>query len=391
MPFNVLQGQKVDVRVWAPLHEVESQALDQLCNVASLGVVHPHGLAAMPDVHLGVGATVGSVVPLVGALIPAAVGSDIACGMGLIKTNLTADDMCGVDLAEVLHSIKRTIPVGFNSYRDPAWIDSSVEGRSLCLLAKLPPTIKDRLQAVSLQLGTLGGGNHFIELEEDREGFVWLMLHSGSRNAGKRLSDTHIAAAKRACKAPLPDRALAWLEEGTPEFGACWEDLAWAGEYADLNRRLMAERVIRELGFYWPGVVTSTEVWCHHNYVAKESHFGQEVYVTRKGAISAREGELGIIPGSMGTSSYLVRGRGNPESYCSASHGAGRKMSRGQAKRTITVEEMDRQMTGIEYEGGAGFLDEAPTAYKDIDRVMANQSDLVEIVEKFHQILVVKG
>ena len=386
---NLLKGKNVDVMVWSPLEEVESQALEQLKNTSGLPVVFHH-IAAMPDVHYGCGATVGSVVALENALIPAAVGVDIACGMICIQTNLTIDDLKAFDLKEIRTSIERTIPTGFNQHKRPAWADSRNEEDVGRLLYDIPTLVSKNADKASLQLGTLGGGNHFIELDADDQGNVYLMLHSGSRNVGKCLADMHIKTAK-ALDHNTPYGDLAFFIGGTHEFEAYWADLQWAQQYAHFNRMVMTELLIKNLHHYYPTIRIENEVACHHNFVQLEEHFGKRVFVTRKGAIGSDVGEMGIIPGSMGTASYIVRGRGNHDSFCSASHGAGRRMSRGQAKRTFTVEDMEAQMCGIEYQKGSSFLDEIPGAYKDIDQVMFNQRDLVDTVVKLHQILVVKG
>ena len=383
---------RVPVRLWAPIEEVESAALDQLRNTAALPWVFHH-VAAMADVHYGKGATVGSVVAMKDAICPAAVGVDIGCGMISALTNLTASDL-PESLAAIRARIESMIPVGFNCYDRPV--------RTRVQVAKLFEDFKalddvphEATRRMPVQLGTLGGGNHFIELCLDTTQRVWLMLHSGSRNVGKVLAEKHIAVAQKlAHNAVLPDRDLAVFLAGTPEMLAYRRDLFWAQRYALANREVMLERAFEALRLEIPHATTSTPrqtIACHHNYVAEEVHFGEQVLVTRKGAIRAGAGDLGIIPGSMGTASYIVRGLGNPESFKSASHGAGRRMSRGAAKRAFTVEDLAAQTAGIECRKDEGVVDEIPGAYKSIEQVMANQRDLVEIVEEIHQVLCVKG
>lgn len=383
---------RVPVRLWAPIEEVESAALDQLRNTAALPWVFHH-VAAMADVHYGKGATVGSVVAMQDAICPAAVGVDIGCGMISALTNLTASDL-PESLAAIRARIESMIPVGFNCYDRPV--------RTRVQVAKLFEDFKtlddvphEATRRMPVQLGTLGGGNHFIELCLDTTQRVWLMLHSGSRNVGKVLAEKHIAIAqKMAHNALLPDRDLAVFLVGTPEMAAYRRDLFWAQRYALTNREVMLERAFDALRLEIPHATPHASVQtisCHHNYVAEEVHFGEQVFVTRKGAIRAGAGDMGIIPGSMGTGSYIVRGLGNPESFKSASHGAGRRMSRGAAKRAFTVADLAAQTAGIECRKDEGVVDEIPGAYKSIEQVMANQRDLVEIVEELHQVLCVKG
>ena len=384
--MEILKGKAVDVRVWTPLSGVESSALDQLRNVAALPWAFHH-VAVMPDVHFGKGCTVGSVIAMKGAVSPAAVGVDIGCGMAAVMTSLKVADLDG-KLPELRHDIERTIPVGFNSHKE--YIGGADD-----LFAEWDSLDRDSLSLKGRamnQIGTLGGGNHFIELCLSDNGSVWVMLHSGSRNIGKTLAEIHISRARKlAHNADLPDRDLAVFLAGTPEMVAYRRDLYWAQRYAERNRRRMLDMLQRLLHRRWPEILFGVPIACHHNYVAEETHFGEEVFVTRKGAISAKIGEFGIIPGSMGTGSYIVRGLGNPESFQSASHGAGRRMSRGQAKRSFTVDDLAKQTDGVECRKDAGVLDEIPGAYKDIDEVMANQSDLVQIEARLKQIICVKG
>ena len=396
--IDQIQGKTVPVKLWARVTEIESQALDQLRNAASLPWV-AHHVAVMPDVHFGKGATVGSVIAMRGAVAPAAVGVDIGCGMAAVKTSLTARRL-PTSLTALRQSIEDAIPVGFNGH------DESVVGlegagaeplrRELAALmgrfGELTREVRDLEGKAGRQLGTLGGGNHFIELCLDADDSVWLMLHSGSRNIGKSLAEVHMARARKLeHNQGLKDRDLGVFLAGTPEMAEYRRDLFWAQEYARLNRAVMLHLYRRVLAAAFPAVAFDAPISCHHNYVAEETHFGEELLVTRKGAIRAGAGELGIIPGSMGTKSYIVRGRGNPESFSSASHGAGRRMSRSKAKQKYTVEDLRAQTAGVECRKDSGVLDELPSAYKDIDKVMASQEDLVEIVAELKQVLCVKG
>ena len=374
------------IKMWTPIHEVESQALDQLKNIAKLPWVFKH-VAAMPDVHFGKGATVGSVIAMKNALSPAAVGVDIGCGMGAMLTNLRAED-----LPESLYSlrmdIEATVPVGFSRHND-----SKAGAKSIMhSFGDLFAPVGDIEGTAASQIGTLGGGNHFIELCLDTEGRVWLMLHSGSRNIGKTLAEYHMGIAKKLThNAALPDKDLAVFLEGTKEMTEYWHDLDWAQKYAFENRAIMKALILRVLLKHFPQVKELDYIACHHNYVSQENHFGEDLLVTRKGAIYAGRGVMGIIPGSMGTKSYIVEGLGNPESYNSASHGAGRRMSRGAAKRHFTEADFAEQTAGVECRKDHGVLDEIPGAYKDIDQVMENQKDLVRVVAQLKQVLCVKG
>lgn len=401
MPIKgVLNKSRVPVKIWSDINTVESAALDQLTNAANLPFVFKH-VAAMPDVHLGKGATVGSVVATKGAVCPAAVGVDIGCGMMAVKTNL--DPQVVQDkIAAIRLSIERSIPLGHESNRK---LTKSVEEwanwekfEHLTVIGQGNKDHREMLKRAQSQLGSLGGGNHFIEICLDTENNVWVMLHSGSRNVGKVVAERHIDKAKGLMKQmfiSLPDPELAYFAEGTPEFKNYLNDLEWCQDYAAQNRKEMMERVLKDLSYAIHGepnaIVTDVKVNCHHNYVSRENHFGENVLVTRKGAVRAREGDLGIIPGSMGTRSYIVKGLGNPDSFCSCSHGAGRRMSRGEAKRTFTVKDLESQTAGIECRKDEGVLDEIPGAYKDIDEVMDNQKDLVEVVAQLRQIMCIKG
>lgn len=382
------------------MERIEPEAAQQLRNIGSLPWVE--GVAVMPDVHYGKGATVGSVIAMRQALAPAAVGVDIGCGMSAVRTNLTAADLPD-DLGALRSAIEAAIPVGFNAHDEPvnphrvhglrtAGWDTFWAGFD-SLHAEGVSALESRARR---QLGTLGGGNHFIEvcLEQGGPdaGRVWLMLHSGSRNIGKELAERHIAIARRLShNADLPDRDLAVFLADTPEMVAYRRDLAWAQEYAARNRAIMLALLCNVLREAVPIARFDEPISCHHNYVAQETYGGVELLVTRKGAIRAGAGELGIIPGSMGTGSYIVRGLGNTDAYCSASHGAGRRMSRAKAKKTFTVADLAEQTAGVECRKDAGVVDEIPGAYKDLDAVIAEQADLVEVVAHLKQVVCVKG
>jgi tRNA-splicing ligase RtcB len=393
MSLARLRGETVDARLWTPVEQVESQALTQLRNMASLPwVAH---VAVMPDVHFGKGATVGSVIGMRGAVSPAAVGVDIGCGMGAVRTSLTAAQL-PESLRAIRTDLEDAIPVGFSAHDALVKPDDprlKVDVKELLGgFDDLDPAVKDLGGRAAKQLGTLGGGNHFIELCLDTEQRVWLMLHSGSRNIGKSLAEVHMARAKKLKhNRALADPDLAVFLAGTEEMAAYRRDLEWAQRYAMINRRLMFDLYMQVMRRHFPEVRFDEPVLCHHNYVAEETHHGEELLVTRKGAISARAGQLGVIPGSMGTRSYIVRGLGNPESLHSASHGAGRKMSRGEAKRQFSVKDLAEQTRGVECRKDGGVLDEIPGAYKPIEQVMEYQRDLVEVVAELKQVLCVKG
>lgn len=382
------------------MDQVESSALDQLTNTANLPFVFKH-VAAMPDVHLGHGATVGSVIATKGAICPAAVGIDIGCGMMAIKTNLDAI-IVQDKIKEIRHSIERSVPVGFN--KNSKILTTVNNWKGWQTFADLNATKlhkkgeNDLLATCMAQLGTLGGGNHFIEVCLDLDNNVWVMLHSGSRNIGKSLAEMHIYGAKEEMKKmfiSLPDPDLAYYVEQTVQYDQYMFDLHWAQEYALANREEMMRRIIKDISYAIYGedgkVQKLMEVNCHHNYVSRENHYGENVLVTRKGAVRARSGDLGIIPGSMGAKSYIVKGLGNPESFNSCSHGAGRRMSRGEAKRRFTLDDLALQTAGVECRKDEGVIDEIPGAYKSIDEVMENQSDLVETVAILKQIMCIKG
>lgn len=395
MPIlKVLDQGKVPVKIWT--NEIEAEAEIQLAKAAQLPFVFKH-IAVMPDVHAGRGSTIGSVIATKGAIIPATVGVDLGCGMMAVKTPLDYK-MVQDKIKEIRHSIERSIPVGFNSHKPRNAPGFEWEGfGNWNKLVTEACADSNLYQKARNQLGTLGGGNHFIEICLDLENNVWVMLHSGSRNIGKVLADIHINEAKGLMKKyfiDLEDKELAYLVRGTPEYDNYIKDLMWAQEYAMENRRLMMNLVLKDLsysinnGIMIPRVM---EVNCHHNYVSEENHYGENVLVTRKGAVRAREGELGIIPGSMGARSFIVKGRGNADSFCSCSHGAGRKMSRTRARATFTESDLVEQTSGVECRKDEGVLDEIPGAYKDIAVVMANQSDLVEVVAELKQIMCIKG
>jgi tRNA-splicing ligase RtcB len=396
MPIQTVLNEKgpgVPVKIWST--NVESQALDQLKNIAKLPFVFKQ-VSVMPDVHLGVGATVGSVVATKGAVCPAAVGVDIGCGMAALKLKgMNKKSIESLDLAKLRHSIERSIPVGFESNKNISAYARNWKGWDSW--GNLHPKCQNLSGRALSQLGSLGGGNHFIELCLDENDDLWIMLHSGSRNIGKSLAEEHISTAKGLMKQmfiSLPDKDLAYFVEGTSDYVNYIRDLTWAQDYARANREIMLQRVLRDVSHwlgYPDGVGVEFQVNCHHNFAAMEHHFGENVLVTRKGAVRARQDDFGIIPGSMGTKSYIVRGLGNPDSFNSCSHGAGRRMSRGKAKANFTLDDLREQTRGVECRKDADVLDEIPGAYKDIDEVMANQSDLVTVLHTLKQILCVKG
>jgi tRNA-splicing ligase RtcB len=388
---------RVPVKVYTG--EVEPAARAQLANLSRLPIVHHH-VAAMPDVHLGIGATVGSVIPTVQAIIPAAVGVDIGCGMIASRLSLSARDLDETRLRKVFAQISRDVPVGFAQHDDHDVRTDAVRrfSRRLDPIMKKHPGIAKRLGRNARwthQLGTLGGGNHFIEVCLDEEARVWVMLHSGSRGIGNAIGGYFIELARKDAEKDnvrLPDRDLAYFREGARHFDDYVAAVGWAQDYAHANRAEMMELVLDAMRRHLPSFAASAEaVNCHHNYVEREFHYGAEVWLTRKGAIRARAGELGIIPGSMGARSYIVRGRGAAESFHSCAHGAGRRMSRKAAQKRFTLEDLQSQTEGVICRKDKGVLDEIPGAYKDIDEVMANQSDLVEVVHTLKQVLCVKG
>ena len=402
MPIQLtLNKGRVPVKVYTK--DIEHDAIQQLVNVAQLPIVFGH-VAAMPDVHHGIGATVGSVIATKQAIIPAAVGVDIGCGMNAVRLTLSASDLPD-SLAKIRSEIEAAVPVGFNQHESDKVRGSAharqarvLDDRLDRIVGKHPGVMKMQrrfAQTWICQLGSLGGGNHFIELCLDEEQRVWVMLHSGSRGIGNVFGRYFIAAARKEVQRHqmnLPDKDLAYFSEGSELFDDYVEAVDWAQDYALLNRTMMMKLVCDALAKHLPPFKADGEaINCHHNYVAVESHFGEQVYITRKGAISAREGQLGIIPGSMGARSYIVRGKGNPESFCSCSHGAGRRMSRTEAKRRFNRFDLAKQTEGVECRKDGGVVDEIPGAYKDIDEVMANQTDLVEVAHTLKQVVCVKG
>ncbi len=390
MPANSLQSEHAPIKIWSPIHEVESSALDQLKNTASLPFIFKH-VAVMPDVHYGIGATVGSVVATKGAIVPACVGVDIGCGMMAAKMPFKSKRLPD-NLQGLFDAISKAVPVGQDMHN--TGIPFPIEGYGF-----LPIKVLDDPMRIVKQMGTLGGGNHFIEVCLDLEENVWVMLHSGSRGIGNKIGNYYIDQAKKIMEAEqikLVDPNLAYLHDGTALFNEYWRDLQWAQRYAMKNREVMMTLVMRSIAqeiFGNANTVVSPllTVNCHHNYAEREDHYGENVIVTRKGAVRARVGDMGIIPGSMGTRSYIVEGLGNAESFCSCSHGAGRVMSRGKAKKAFTLADVELQTAGIMCRKDEGIIDELPGAYKNIDQVMENQKDLVRIVAQLRQVLCVKG
>lgn len=378
---------------WASL--IDEKTLDQAHTTSRMPFIHPH-LALMPDAHLGKGATVGSVIPTLGAIIPAAVGVDIGCGMIAVRTQFTASDLADRDLAPLREAIERAIPLSAGHYNKK--VVATAEPRIAELEALAQQAEFDPASYAGnwmLQLGTLGSGNHFIEVSLDELDRVWLFLHSGSRGVGNKVATHHIGVAQRLNKQwwiELPDRDLAYLVEGTAEFTRYIRELRWAQHFALLNREEMMDRTMRQLAeFTGAPVVEQERINCHHNFTESEKHFGKRVWVSRKGAIQADAGRPGLIPGSMGTASYVVEGLGNPLSLNSSPHGAGREYSRSAARRTFTHAQLRDAMAGIEFRDTDAFIDEIPQAYKPIDQVMADAADLVTIRHTLRQIVNVKG
>jgi tRNA-splicing ligase RtcB len=386
------------IKIWT--HDIEDEALTQLKNLARLPFIAGNGVACMPDVHAGKGSTIGTVIATDKAIIPAAVGVDIGCGMNAVRLSLKASDL-PESLKDIRNQIERDVPLGAggaNKLTDERMLAFSNAMKSV------PTGVRDvfkgdaskAIAKAAPQLGTLGSGNHFIELCIDENQDVWIMLHSGSRGIGNMIGTYFIEKAKRRMEQyfiSLPDGDLAYLPEDTDDFRDYVEAVNWAQNYALENRRVMMDVVIAALKRHikLEFSITQEAINCHHNYVEKENHFGKNLWVTRKGAIRARVGDLGIIPGSMGQRSFIVRGKGNPESYCSCSHGAGRKMSRSAARKVFTIDDLKQQTQGVECRKDDDVLDEIPGAYKDIDVVMDNQSDLVEVLHTLKQVLCVKG
>lgn len=380
-------------------NDIEDEALAQLKKIAQLPIVHSH-IAAMPDVHLGIGATVGSVISTLNAIIPAAVGVDIGCGMSAVRLSIKSSQLPD-NLGAMRSAIERAVPVGLQAHKTINVRTSACKKMAAgvdWLFEKHPTVMKMLKQPQTIwtkQMGTLGGGNHFIEMCVDENKDVWVMLHSGSRGIGNAIGQYFIALAKKDMGRHihnLPDKDLAYFTEGSEHFVDYVAAVNWAQEYARLNREEMMGLVIRAISPLLPAFRTDRyAINCHHNYVSREHHFGADVMVTRKGAISAREGELGIIPGSMGAQSFIVRGKGNPDSFCSCSHGAGRKMSRTAARHAFNQKDLIEQTKGIECRKDKAVIDEIPGAYKDIHEVMENQSDLIEVVHTLKQVLCIKG
>lgn len=401
--FSLFDTNGVPIKAWVDGVPVEESAKQQLKNISGLPFIYKH-LAVMPDVHLGKGATVGSVIPTKGAIIPASVGVDGGCGIIAQQISLTAFDLPD-NLFKIREEIERAVPHGFISINgrsskgnwviEPNYVLSewSKLNKKYDELVYKYPKIKH--ECPQKQLGTLGGGNHFLELCIDENDCVWVMLHSGSRGAGNKIGTFFIEQAKREMERwhiHLPDKDLSYIAEGSELFDDYIDALDWAQNYAKINRECMMRSTLNVLHKLLPPfTLGKMAVNCHHNYVEKENHYGENVWVTRKGAVRAREDDLGVIPGSMGAKSYVVRGKGNKESFCSCSHGAGRKMSRSEASKTFTVEDHESATTGVECRKDIGIIDETPAAYKDIDAVMIAQSDLIEVVHTLKQVLCVKG
>jgi tRNA-splicing ligase RtcB len=377
-----------NVLSWA--RELDELTRAQAEKTARLPILAGH-LALMPDAHLGKGATIGSVIPTESAVIPSAVGVDIGCGMAARRIDLTQDDLLD-DLGRWISAMEATVPAGLGRWHG----QPSDAAREWFAANPPPPTLDDPKKAAS-QLGTLGSGNHFIELADDEDGRIWILLHSGSRGGGNKLATMHTKTARKLHEGlgtRLEDPELAWLQEGTPEFDAYLRDLRWSQAYARENRRLMLESTHRALErVLGREVATADEVNCHHNFTERERHAGREVWVTRKGAIRARVGDRGLIPGAMGQRSYVIRGLGNPASYESCAHGAGRRMSRRQARKQLSVESFAEAMGAASWQhvSARALLDEHPEAYKPIDVVMRDQADLVEVEHELHGIANYKG
>lgn len=409
--YNYIETDNVPIYAWTKGVPVEDAAEQQLRNVAALPFIHNH-VAAMPDVHWGMGATVGSVIPCKKAIIPAAVGVDIGCGMMAVQTSLTSHQL-PENLHDLRNAIEAAVPHGRTGRGDAksdrgawgnvpeqvarAWKartyrDHTLENGFRDLIERHPKLSQSNNVR---HLGTLGTGNHFIEVCLDEADRVWVMLHSGSRGVGNRIGGYFIERAKRDMERwfiHLPDKDLAYFPEGSDNFNDYVKAVAWAQAFAMANREVMMDAVLNVMGRMFTGfAVGDVAVNCHHNYVSHEKHFGQKVWVTRKGAVSAQDGELGIIPGSMGARSYIVRGKGNANSFCSCSHGAGRVMSRTEAKKRFTVDDHVHATEGVECRKDADVVDETPMAYKDIDAVMAAQKDLVDVVHTLKQVVCVKG
>ena len=404
--YNEIPSPRFPIKAWTGDMDIEEQAVKQLRNTATLPFIHEH-VAVMPDVHFGLGATIGSVVPTVGAIVPACVGVDIGCGMCAVKTDLSSNDL-PENLKKVRSAIEKAVPHGRtnNGGRNDrgAWNDIPKRVRNLWKshlderFQQLTASYKNLQNTNHINhLGTLGGGNHFVEVCLDEADQVWFMLHSGSRGVGNAIAQIFIAKARKEMERQdirLPDRDLAYLVEGSETFNDYVFGVEWAQDFARVNRQVMMENVIDELRkskLLKPFKADVLAVNCHHNYVTRETHFGKECFITRKGAVRAGDGDLGIIPGSMGTRSYIVRGKGNAESFHSCSHGAGRVMSRTKAKKTFSLDDHAKATAHVECRKDKDVIDETPLAYKDIDKVMEAQSDLVDVVHTLKQVVCVKG
>jgi tRNA-splicing ligase RtcB len=406
MSFEVFTGARLPIKAWTRGVEVEDAAKKQLLNLAGMPFVHSH-IAAMPDVHWGKGATVGSVIATKGAIIPAAVGVDIGCGMAAQRTSLTASDLPD-NLHQLRSAIEARIPHGrtdnggrrdrgaWGHVPDANYAALGTQLEKLKIITDKHPKLAKAAERAPSHAGTLGTGNHFVEVCLDEQQRVWVMLHSGSRGIGNRIGTYFIEAAKKDMARwfiNLPDKDLAYIVEGSELFDDYVDAVSWAQAYARTNRDLMMTAALAAVAGAVPKpfACDAEAVNCHHNYVNWERHFGENVMVTRKGAVDAHDGVLGIIPGSMGAKSFIVRGKGNRDAFCSCSHGAGRKMSRGEATRTFTLDDHAQATAGVECRKDAGVLDETPAAYKDIDAVMAAQADLVDVVHTLKQVVCVKG
>ncbi len=398
MPIKqIITKGKVPVNIYTD--DIDMAAYNQLLNISTLPFIFSH-IAAMPDVHCGIGATVGAVIPTKQAIIPAAVGVDIGCGMNAVKLSLKAHQLPD-NLKNLRLLIEEQVPVGFNAHSDKHLRLAACEpfkNRIDAILEQHPHILKHANkvnQKWMSQMGTLGGGNHFIEICLDQNKDVWIMLHSGSRGIGNAIGTYFIALAKKDMGVHLknlPDKDLAYLNEGTKHFHDYLEAVSWAQDYAYANRREMMNIIINVLKANLPPFqITEEAINCHHNYVEKEEHYGEKIYVTRKGAIRAGLGELGIIPGSMGARSYIVKGKGEKSSFHSCAHGAGRKLSRTAAKNKFSIDDLKNQTKGVECRKDKHVLDEIPGAYKNIDEVMANQDDLVDVLYELRQVICIKG
>lgn len=397
MTLNAKADYGVPVKIYT--NDVDEESLTQLRNMAQLQFIHSH-IAVMPDVHLGKGATVGSVIPTKNAIIPAAVGVDIGCGMNALRLSLKGRQLPD-NLSALRNAIERKVPVGFEMHKLAKAKASTIAplDKRLQAITDKHPALKRMLRSFDStwqkQLGTLGGGNHFIELCLDENDDVWVMLHSGSRGLGNVIGTYFIERAKKEAQSRfghVPDKDLSYFAEGSSNFDDYFEAVEWAQEYAFENRREMMRLILEAIRPLLPSFqMTKEAINCHHNYVRKEVHFGEEVFVTRKGAIRAGLDDFGIIPGSMGAKSFIVKGKGNPDSFCSCSHGAGRRMSRSKAKNLFNQQDLIQQTQGIECRKDKGVVDEIPSAYKDIDQVMANQTDLIEVVHTLKQVMCIKG